>query len=221
LAKVRVFELAKELNLESKNLLTMLHSLGVYVRSASSTIEASDVQRVTRSIKNQSPRPTRPQPAPSTVRADDDTPDPIEQAIRRELGVGSLPPANSRQTSNPFAGSHGQGRRPVRSTRPNEPRPPDPWALALFDPDERAEWEAVGIYEAARAEFLVSLGLSPDTYLPWREWQPLVIKTAHAASLTPEDLQRRITPTTAPIGMLIATGSTIAEINELHRRHSA
>lgn len=43
---MRVYELAKELNLESKDLLSRLQHLGIYVRSASSTLEPHDERRV-------------------------------------------------------------------------------------------------------------------------------------------------------------------------------
>ena len=46
MAKVRVYELAKELGLESKELLQTLNNLGEFVRSASSTIEAPVVRRL-------------------------------------------------------------------------------------------------------------------------------------------------------------------------------
>jgi len=50
-AKVRVYELAKELGLESKELLSTLNEMGEFVRSASSTIEAPVVRRVTEKVK--------------------------------------------------------------------------------------------------------------------------------------------------------------------------
>ncbi|HEX5336200.1 MAG TPA: translation initiation factor IF-2 N-terminal domain-containing protein, partial [Propionicimonas sp.] len=46
MAKVRVYELAKELGLESKELLQTLNDMGEFVRSASSTIEAPVVRRL-------------------------------------------------------------------------------------------------------------------------------------------------------------------------------
>ncbi len=46
MAKVRVYELAKELGLESKELLQTLNNMGEFVRSASSTIEAPVVRRL-------------------------------------------------------------------------------------------------------------------------------------------------------------------------------
>ena len=46
MAKVRVYELAKELGLESKDLLKKLNDMGEFVRSASSTIEPPVVRRL-------------------------------------------------------------------------------------------------------------------------------------------------------------------------------
>src|SRR5450759_2773056 len=46
MAKVPVWELAKELGLESKDLLTTLNDMGEFVRSASSTLEAPVVRKV-------------------------------------------------------------------------------------------------------------------------------------------------------------------------------
>jgi len=45
-AKVRVYELAKELGLESKELLAKLVEVGEFVRSASSTVEAPVVRKL-------------------------------------------------------------------------------------------------------------------------------------------------------------------------------
>src|ERR1700756_642263 len=45
-AKVRVYELAKEFGVESKAVMTKLEEMGEFVRSASSTIEAPVVRRL-------------------------------------------------------------------------------------------------------------------------------------------------------------------------------
>ena len=52
MAKVRVHELAKELGLTSKDLLTLLNDMGEFVKSASSTIEAPVVRRVTEKVSS-------------------------------------------------------------------------------------------------------------------------------------------------------------------------
>jgi len=49
-AKVRVYELAKELGVESKTLLTYLKDKGEFVRSASSTIEPPVVRTIKESF---------------------------------------------------------------------------------------------------------------------------------------------------------------------------
>ena len=46
MAKVRVYELAKEFGVESKAVMAKLESMGEFVRSASSTIEAPVVRRL-------------------------------------------------------------------------------------------------------------------------------------------------------------------------------
>lgn len=46
MAKVRVYELAKELGVESKTLLNHLKDQGEFVRSASSTIEPPVVRKI-------------------------------------------------------------------------------------------------------------------------------------------------------------------------------
>ncbi|MGH8869624.1 MAG: translation initiation factor IF-2 N-terminal domain-containing protein, partial [Actinomycetes bacterium] len=46
MAKVRVYELAKELGVESKVVLAKLQELGEFVRSASSTVEAPVVRKL-------------------------------------------------------------------------------------------------------------------------------------------------------------------------------
>jgi translation initiation factor IF-2 len=65
-AKVRVYELAKELGLESKELLQTLNDMGEFVRSASSTIEAPVVRRLReKSASSQSAAPAAAKPAPA------------------------------------------------------------------------------------------------------------------------------------------------------------
>ncbi|WP_157974149.1 translation initiation factor IF-2 N-terminal domain-containing protein, partial [Desertihabitans aurantiacus] len=51
MAKVRVYELAKEFGVESKEVLKTLGDMGEFVRSASSTIEAPVVRRLTERLR--------------------------------------------------------------------------------------------------------------------------------------------------------------------------
>ena len=57
MAKVRVSALAKELGTDSKTLLAHLNAMGEYVKSASSTIEAPVVRKVTETF----PKPASPE----------------------------------------------------------------------------------------------------------------------------------------------------------------
>ena len=66
MAKVRVYELAKELGVESKTVLTMLKDMGEFVRSASSTVEPPVERRLKEKLSNGSSagkEPARPGPA--------------------------------------------------------------------------------------------------------------------------------------------------------------
>ena len=55
MAKVRVYELAKELGVESKTVLTMLKDMGEFVRSASSTVEAPVERRLKEKLASEPP----------------------------------------------------------------------------------------------------------------------------------------------------------------------
>ncbi|MER7187615.1 translation initiation factor IF-2 N-terminal domain-containing protein, partial [Streptomyces hyaluromycini] len=71
MAKVRVYELAKEFGVESKVVMAKLQELGEFVRSASSTIEAPVVRKLTDAFqgggkpapRKAAPRPAAPSPA--------------------------------------------------------------------------------------------------------------------------------------------------------------
>src|ERR1700728_2748682 len=58
-AKVRVYELAKEFGVESKVVMTKLEEMGEFVRSASSTIEAPVVRKLKESLNSGSAKPGR------------------------------------------------------------------------------------------------------------------------------------------------------------------
>src|ERR1700678_1838064 len=55
-AKVRVYELAKEFGVESKVVMTKLQEMGEFVRSASSTVEAPVVRRLKEALAAESPQ---------------------------------------------------------------------------------------------------------------------------------------------------------------------
>src|ERR1700685_2735354 len=58
-AKVRVYELAKEFGVESKAVMAKLQEMGEFVRSASSTIEAPVVRRLKEAFAAQQPKQAR------------------------------------------------------------------------------------------------------------------------------------------------------------------
>ena len=60
MAKVRVYELAKELGVESKTVLTTLGDMGEFVRSASSTVEAPVVRRLREKLTSEPPPAKKP-----------------------------------------------------------------------------------------------------------------------------------------------------------------
>ncbi|PKQ30953.1 MAG: translation initiation factor IF-2 [Actinobacteria bacterium HGW-Actinobacteria-2] len=69
MAKVRVYELAKELGLESKELLQTLNDMGEFVRSASSTIEAPVVRKLREKSAATTPaKPAAPAPKPAPAK---------------------------------------------------------------------------------------------------------------------------------------------------------
>jgi len=82
-AKVRVYELAKELGLESKELLAKLQEVGEFVRSASSTVEAP----VVRKLMDKFPELVPAEAAPKTKKA------PAKKAAAKQtVKVEDLPP---------------------------------------------------------------------------------------------------------------------------------
>ncbi len=86
MAKVRVYELAKELGLESKDLLAKLQEVGEFVRSASSTVEAPVVRKLMEKFPDMkpaedSPKPVKKAASKKAVAKPAPTPEEIEAAI--------------------------------------------------------------------------------------------------------------------------------------------
>ncbi len=67
MAKVRVYELAKELGLDSKELLAKLQEVGEFVKSASSTVEAPVVRKLMEKFPDMKPAEGAPAPAKKAV----------------------------------------------------------------------------------------------------------------------------------------------------------
>ncbi|RFS85667.1 translation initiation factor IF-2 [Actinomadura spongiicola] len=118
MAKVRVYELAKEFGVESKVVMAKLQEMGEFVRSASSTIEAPVVRRLTEAFSNSSssskqgekrvapkrssaPRPAAPRPGPPGGAPD-------SQGGRRQ-GQGPRPGPAAPRPAAPKPGPGGAG----------------------------------------------------------------------------------------------------------------
>ncbi|MBG7699461.1 translation initiation factor IF-2 [Streptomyces sp. MC1] len=132
MAKVRVYELAKEFGVESKVVMAKLQELGEFVRSASSTIEAPVVRKLTdafqgggngKSAGKPAPRKASPRPAaPSQAQAARPAapaprpaaPKPPTAPVAQQPTAPSAPSAPAQAPS--------QGPRPVPGPKP-APRP--------------------------------------------------------------------------------------------------
>ncbi|MGW2642247.1 translation initiation factor IF-2 [Streptomyces sp. NPDC001348] len=128
MAKVRVYELAKEFGVESKVVMAKLQELGEFVRSASSTIEAPVVRKLTDAFQgggNGKPAPRKAAPRPAA-------PSPAQAARPAAPKPGapkppsapqpSAPQPAAQQPSAPSAPTPAPGPRPVPGPKP-APRP--------------------------------------------------------------------------------------------------
>ena len=129
MAKVRVYELAKELGVESKTVLSMLKDMGEFVRSASSTVEAPVERRLKEKLASEPPPapkktakkaaaaktadavPAAPAPAPVEVAAEA----PAVTAAAPPAAPAAQPPAPPPATPAP---------RPSVPRDPGQPHPP-------------------------------------------------------------------------------------------------
>ena len=114
MAKVRVYELAKELGLESKDLLAKFQEVGEFVRSASSTVEAPAVRKLMEKFPDMKPveaapeKPKAAKKAPAKKAAAGPSQEEIDAAIaqldettRNQLGIqaGQAAPTPARPTA--------------------------------------------------------------------------------------------------------------------------
>ena len=136
MAKVRVYELAKELGLESKELLAKLQEVGEFVRSASSTVEAPVVRKLMDKFPDLVPAevapkakkaPAKKAAAKQTVKVEDLPPE-LQQMIEDATPTTPAarpvtpPAAAQRIGNNPFSAAPTS---PTSPTSPNAlPRPP-------------------------------------------------------------------------------------------------
>jgi translation initiation factor IF-2 len=143
-AKVRVHELAKQLGMESKEVLAKLQEMGEFVRSASSTIEPPVARRLIEAFPNAKPieteaakKPAKKAAAKKTAAKKEATVDPnLAKELAAELGVdlealkAVEPKPIAKQSPTPTApparptGAARPGNNPFGSGAPAMPRPP-------------------------------------------------------------------------------------------------
>ena len=126
MAKVRVYELAKELGLESKELLAKLVEVGEFVRSASSTVEAPVVRKLMDKFPDLMPAeaapkakkaPAKKAAAKITVKVEDLPPE-LQQMIEDATPI-TKPVVPPRAANNPFSTTPN-----ATSAGSSMPRPP-------------------------------------------------------------------------------------------------
>jgi translation initiation factor IF-2 len=125
-AKVRVYELAKELGLESKELLSKLQEVGEFVRSASSTVEAPVVRKLMDKFPDLVPAEAAPKAkkapakkaAPKQTVKVEDLPPELQKMVEDATPVQRASTPTARPANNPFSSPSG-------ATPPSAmPRPP-------------------------------------------------------------------------------------------------
>jgi len=131
-AKVRVYELAKEFGVESKVVMAKLQELGEFVRSASSTIEAPVVRKLTdafqgggngKSAGKPAPRKAAPKPAPAPSPAQAQAARPAPAAPKPGAPKPPAAPQPAAPAAQqPSAPAPASGPRPVPGPKP-APRP--------------------------------------------------------------------------------------------------
>ncbi|MFD4544401.1 translation initiation factor IF-2 [Streptomyces bauhiniae] len=125
MAKVRVYELAKEFGVESKVVMAKLQELGEFVRSASSTIEAPVVRKLTDAFQGGGNGKSAGKPAPRKATPKPGAPSPAPSARPGAPKPGAPKPA-AQQPAAPAAHSApapaASGPRPVPGPKP-APRP--------------------------------------------------------------------------------------------------
>ena len=128
MAKVRVYELAKELGLESKELLAKLVEVGEFVRSASSTVEAPVVRKLMDKFPDLMPAEAAPKvkkapvkkAAPKTTVKVEDLPPELQQMIEDATPIAKPATPPVRASNNPFPATPNTP--PTGSAMPRPPR---------------------------------------------------------------------------------------------------
>lgn len=204
MAKVRAYELARELNIDTTALLTLLRDTGEFVRSASSTIEAPAVRRVREKVAGMADeeraRLARKPEAPRTEWPRRGTPADLElveprgsDPARLTWPAGTRTPGRSRPGRNPF----------LKRKRPPAPAPD---LDALMAELWRAEWAAdrqtpsewswkTSKTETRRPDPWAMELFEPSEKQAWQSAGVYDVKMAaacRAKGLSPDDLSERV-----------------------------
>ncbi|WP_095937009.1 translation initiation factor IF-2 [Streptomyces sp. Tue6028] len=152
MAKVRVYELAKEFGVESKVVMAKLQELGEFVRSASSTIEAPVVRKLTDALQ-QGSGGGKPAPARKAAPAKPAAPSPAQAARpAAPRPPAPKPPTAERPAAAPVTPA-APGPRPTPGPKP-APRPapatPAPAAPEFTAPPAASPAPAAGPRPGAR-----------------------------------------------------------------------
>ena len=126
MAKVRVYELAKELGLESKELLAKLQEVGEFVRSASSTVEAPVVRKLMDKFPDLVPAETAPKAkkapakkaAPKQTVKVEDLPPELQKMVEDATPTTRPVTPTARPANNPFSTSGSTSTTPTSMPRP-------------------------------------------------------------------------------------------------------
>ena len=105
MAKVRVYELAKELGLSSKQLLGKLNDMGEFVRSASSTIEAPVVRRLRDQIGSAEPADDAKAAKPAARKSQTSSKKTSKETTTAKPAPGPKPGPGPKPTPGPRPGS--------------------------------------------------------------------------------------------------------------------
>ena len=129
MAKVRVYELAKELGLESKELLAKLQEVGEFVRSASSTVEAPVVRKLMDKFPELTPKEEAPKakkaPAKKTA---------AKKTAAKPMSVEDLPPELQEAAKKLVAEQPKPPVTPVPPVAPTAATPSSPTPMSLPRP---------------------------------------------------------------------------------------
>lgn len=171
MARIRVYELAKELNVDSKQVMEALRANGEFIRSASSTLEPDAAQAVRERLRrrpaaiDQLPRPgRRGELAPK----EEGWAAAVPRQARRDQPVRTIAVSKLAPLEQLIARTRGEGSRVTESRLQLIRAEVHPWAAHWFTDKDAAPWVALRV-RAADASRFRQLGITPELLLlPFR-----------------------------------------------------